>query len=359
MAVIISEEDFTRACEAFKNLNPELAGDAEAMRAKMLELEQEIKTMFAEWQAHPGKDDEYRPAIDILGQGRNFLACCVNVPQVDFLADREPAKQAEETPDPIATKHVAVYAAHRVLAAVMKQALGLIDDLRFMIYSDLRNLMAAIVGGEVCGVINISSDGQSRIESHLRHDLKTLPGWSYERAQNCVLPTCADFSPPHPLGTIIKTIREMQEGRFNQNHEQFFLEDALPMLLTHMRVPNYEIRVAVVDDQPEQIAGLEKVLAIWPRMKALSVIYPDMIAGPYDIVLLDEDLGDGMKGAKLREKLIQQEGLSEALFVSTSGGDKPAWAKHHFAAKSMVARSQGVALEFVKFMNGLIAEIGG
>jgi hypothetical protein len=161
---------------------------------------------------------------------------------------------------------------------------------------------------------------------------------------------------------------------------QYSLQDDLATLQSLMQPPKNRLFVIVIDDKPEQVAGIKLILEAWPGLN-VTVIEPKQLvdtagiisvnethadntqtcqlAEVFNLWLVDENLGDGVKPGREVVEMLSAHMLSQTIFASIeSGGNMGGWAKHHFGFKSIVTESHSLAIDFVEFMNKLIAEIG-
>lgn len=189
--------------------------------------------------------------------------------------------------------------------------------------------------------MSISLFGKRIIENGLRHNLR-LFNFTRESAINYVFPPCADFSTWH-LGSVVNVIMQMIEGKYYSDKEKFDLDDFMPNLVVRMLVPENIVKVVIMDDEPKQIEGMEKILRAWHNVDCLTALYKEddvfiRISEDVKIVLLDETLRQ-TNGTSVARLLVRQEGY-KGLIASITGGSKPAFANWHFPNKDYIVRKK-------------------
>tara|TARA_Y100000310_G_C20691745_1_gene822735 strand:- start:1399 stop:2463 length:1065 start_codon:yes stop_codon:yes gene_type:complete len=349
----IGSDDFEIMKQVFEENNPELAENEEAIRGHIVELDEDIQKHLDE------KPDGFDSAVTILWQGRNFFA--------RYLGDEETSlpemeQVTDELPNPIEQKHVAVFAGggDGPFRRSVRQVLGMYDEtLRIEFYHTIQDVLEALESGAICGVVAIHMSAEARIESHLRHDLKNMPGWNYDKAEKVVFPPCIDFPPPMELPLVLTTILEMQKGEYQVQPEgKFNLNSELSSLIAHMHTPKRNVVIALIDDRPQEIEGMTQILEAWPRIECIPIIQKaersHEVDAPIDIWLLDEDMPH-KKGSDIAREL-QASGFS-GLLVSATAGSKPDFANLHFGNKNSIRKDRSVAEEFIRFINQLLMEV--
>ena len=321
ISMFIEKDVFEKMKQALEKFNPELVNNEELIKDKIKDLDNESKKLFAEWEKKPDQEDQFRVALDILGQGRNFLALLVGMEQVDFLAGL-PEKEAEKSP--LETRHVAILVNNgkEVLALSLKNTLGVTapESLRYKIYQNSKDLNDAILAGEVCGIIGLNDDESPRVAGFLRHELKNRPDWDFRKSEDFILPPCANLSVLRGdiVMSIIKTAKKMQTGEFREKEsEDFNLKDSLPELKARMKTLKKPCQICIIDDRSEEILGMMVILKSWSGVELDILLYNwELDIRDYlDIILMDEDLGSNTTGTKMVQTLQPK---SKALFASTT-----------------------------------------
>lgn len=337
------------------------------------ELEQEIEKLVAE------KPEGFEPAIQILLQGRNFLARLSNRPEVyvnpSFLASASLASQASPimAPNPVESKKVAIYCSSKTINASVRNFLfpGQTEEERKKIelsnrlefFSDIPKLLEAVMADCLCGIINLCLLEQTtNIESLIRHDLKNRPSWGSVRASEFVLPPCCDFREINCMVRLFPIIQAMKAGCFYQVTGEFDFNLAKPSLRANMVFPEKKVTVWVVDDQYEEIKGICAILNIWPEVAV--EIHEHKLQETFqlgdgfrqdDIVLMDEQMGQ-LSGTDCAG-ILRQKGFT-GIIASITGGERPKYTPYHFGGKTGILRDFTTALAFVRFFNTLLANRG-
>lgn len=347
---MFTDAEFASLRKFFMENRLELANPTN-MRAEMIKLD---KFIDEELLTKTSKDqvEEVTMAINITLQGRNFMARMLSEPERPM----PEVKGLVVVPDPIQSRHVAVWggtdnstpanAVSHVLKTILDQ------NVRCKVYTNLNVLIGAVLNSELCGIASISPNEKemTRIEPLVRHHLKGMRDWNYEKAEALVLPPCADFVHLSPMVTCMG---EMLAGTFRVS-DKYDLVGALPSLLTHMYVPSTNRTVVVVDDKPAEVAGIYTILAVCPKVKLVKVMHPGSeFAWGNDVVLLDEDMGK-IKGSDIAKEILRQK--PKVTVASITGGSRPSYAKHHFQAKTSIAKDKSAAEGFVKFMSAVLRE---
>lgn len=347
----LSDEEF-QAMKQFFDHKPEHERSPEAVREQLAVFDRDMQNILQE------REPQWQIAICILIQGRNFLAryigekeMAVPVECYDNDLDEQPAA------DPIATKHIAVYTPLDYVGQAACLAIGaaLTPSIAFELYRKPADLLQAVLDGNVCGIVALHGSNGGSVLGTLRHDFKNLRGRTYEEAQRYLFPPCADFSAAQfKIGELVRIVGEMSKGAYQADAEQFDLASALPTLGVHMLMPSRDLDVAIVDDEPDMAEGMRRILEAWPRVTPIFVhAHGAMPSVPpsADIVLLDEAM-PAVSGEDVYAAL-RSRGF-EGIVASISGGERPAWCRHHFQQKDLVKTSPDAAKAFVHFMNGLI-----
>lgn len=348
---MFTDEEFAMMKKVFETNRSELANNPEEIGKEMRHLEQMMHDTAQR------KEKDYEIAIQILLQGRNFLARYIEEPEISY-----PINQVDQL-SPLEKKHVALYIAggeSPFFKAVIQATEMFKEVLRFRSYIKIPDLLEAILANEVCGIVAFHLEKTSFIEGSLRHDLKNRDGFDYNMAQAYPLPPCVDFHPPHPLMKAITEIIRLQNGIYQPaSEENFYLPDALPHLLPHMHIPETSTKITIIDDNERAITGMEEILGSWPNILSVTIIQNNSAIPklPPDtkIVLLDENLGKLITGTQVAKDLIQK-GFT-GIIASTSGGKRPKFAKWHFGAKEEIVKQYQMAWEFVYFINSLLKAI--
>lgn len=348
---LIDDDEFAALKKFFEKNNPFLYDDNVSIRKKTTELQNFMQELIEQPEIKP---EEIRDSVIILSQGINFLLRYLAEKQIDYLEIFEDIIKVEKIkilPEPILSKHVAVYVSEIVLANCLKQSLNLNSELRYQVYLSIDEILANIINGQIIGVIGIHLSKEGKIENTLRHDLKNMEEHNYESAQEYVFPPCTDIFSPHNLLEIMQIISLMQQAKYQtQSNPVLPLNELLPTLKAIMFVPKNTIRIVIVDDIEKEMAGMFKILSHWPNVKVDKII-PDseeFFTRPYGIYLLDEEMGR-ISGTKVQANTKADN--PHAFYVSTSGGLKPNWAKYHFDEKAFIAKHPKAAYRFVRFIN--------
>jgi len=345
-----NDEGFEVMKKAFEENNPELAGNLKKIREEIAQADADLKILLDE------KSENFKVAISLLWQFRNFLAKYIGDEEV-----KPPVfEREEEEVNPLLLKHVAIYVdGGGTLKVAFRQVLNLCKDtIRIEFYDSIRDIIEAQLSGKLCGIIGIHLNKDADIQRHIRHDLKNMSEWNYEKAEAAMLPSCADFFPPHALGDILETISKMQKGEYLIKSEEFNLGMELSSLIGKMQIPCSETTIAIVDDRREEIEGMVKILQSWPRVNCIPVIQEtsDLPNISPDIWLLDEDMPEPAKrGSEYAREL--RIARSQALIASTTGGQKPKTIDLHFSGKTSVTKSRSSAEDFIRFINKLLSTI--
>jgi DNA-binding NarL/FixJ family response regulator len=356
MKVELTPSNFEVMKKVFEEQNPQLAGNPDAIRERIADFDEDIQKNIE--RQSPG----FEGAVSILWQGRNFLARYIGdeetpAPDVNF-GDEE-----EEEVKSLLSKYVVIYVSHSgPFNHSIQKVLSMHEDtLRMKFYGSIQEVIDAMIAGDVCGIIGVQLNKEADIERHIRHDLKNMPDWDYEKANEAILPPCADFVPPHQLVDILKAIYEMQEGKYNiQEDQEFDLNDELSSLVSRMEYPSQETKIAIVDDQPNEIRGMVQILEAWPKVSCISVIqkeerFEHSEINP-DVWLLDEDMPTPAKRGSEYAQDIRCSG-SSALIASTTGGEKPKLIDFHFCDKVSIRKKRSSAEGFIRFINKLLLKI--
>lgn len=360
----MTDEVFASLKQAFEN-NRKLAQNPEAIQKEMEKCRSMMDDALA---SSEGEGREHLVAVYILLQGYNFLARYLDEPEVIFpnLEDRITGKLQQ--PDPITNKHVAISVPDETdspLFRSVERAVGTVLDpakWRYKIYDrGTKVLLKDILAGKVCGILAFGLSGtQSSIESHLRHDLKNLPGWNYPKAELYTLPPCVDLSHGQEVVTILNLLPRMQEGEYiAEGEDGYYIGEAMPSLSAHFLPPKRIVTVLLVDDNEKEMEGMLTTLKGLPNIHLYVHLQKDKslpeIPDDLDILLLDEAMP--LSGREVY-KYFLQEGFTGAV-VSTTSGDKPDYAPLHFGRKRHITKSFETALQFVLFLNELVRKVEG
>lgn len=349
-------EDYQKVLEFGRANNPELFSDPDRLRKEMLELEQ------------AASQEEDLTAKSIYIQGRNVLALALNeelIPEPE-LEIGEP----QEEPIPMPERFVAIKTDSEIYGQAVKQSVSTNCNAPVKYYhGESRLLLIDILAGRIVGVIGIGTAFKVedvRTEAVLRHSLKNLDGWDYEKAEAFPLPPVVDIAQPALLIEVIKTILEMHQGltRPIEETQGFVLEDRLVDLRLEMLAADQAVTVTLVDDKPKEVAHLVRLLEVWPRVElhkfvgtligTTTTLTSQILSKNPDIVLLDEDI-DEIRGTDVANSLLRQG--FEGTLVSITGGVKPGFTPHHFGSKTVVGKNIKAAADFIAFMNRMIFRI--
>ncbi|MDZ4295745.1 MAG: hypothetical protein U1A16_00025 [Patescibacteria group bacterium] len=141
-------------------------------------------------------------------------------------------------------------------------------------------------------------------------------------------------------------------------HAPHSFEEAMEEPEKMMAAVAAPLRVLIVDDRADEIAGMAEILRRWPKISLHTVIpKPGLVEvpelPPADIVLLDGAMG-------LINDVRVWRALGEEKFAgvvaSISSGGKPTFTDWWFADKSEIPDSPAAKVAFILFMNRLIAE---
>jgi len=156
------------------------------------------------------------------------------------------------------------------------------------------------------------------------------------------LATILAENPPNEVQEIILS---MQLGEYGiPKQEVLSIQEMLTPLISKMKIPARPKKILVVDDNPDFVENIIKILKAWPNIQ-VTYINPrlddtninaglNQAVAEADIILLDEDLGiQNFTGTDL---FNQSESLGEEVlkFISITSGNTPTWAKCHFEAKT-------------------------
>lgn len=357
---MFTSAEFSHIRDFFES-NSRLAFNKPAIILEMAGFQKEIIHLLLDWDDQ--KVEELKTAVLILLQGLNFLARYVGEPEFAE-PDFTKLKSQPISPAPIMEKHVAVFIADQEDGTFYRsvvQVLNNIDipEVHYCFYNNAQVLIGEILRGKVCGVVALQLYEETSIENHLKHDLKNWSGFDYGSAEKYVFPPCVDFAPPHPLGTILDVIIRLQRGTLKiAETGTFSLQKVLPNLVAQMFVPlkDQGIQVAIIDDHPVEVVGMETILGAWPNITVRvmfqnSIIMPDLnVLLQTDILLLDEAMP--IFGTEIAKDLINL-GFSGKI-VSTTGGKKPTFTQWHFSDKRNITQKYSSAEGFVKLINSLL-----
>lgn len=335
-----SDEEYQSILKVFEQ-GPLFQKGSEAIRTERAKLDDEISRLLKD------KPPDYHLAINVLWQGRNFLARFLNEPEIPLPVE------PPQNDDASSKKFVAVYCPEAVLSAAVTQVLTTLPFVRHRVYVKMSELLDSLIKGEICGVIGVSST-KSSVKNLILHDLGHRLG--RDQAEP-LIPPCADITPPS-LVKIWETAFEMMSEKFGPvaDEASFSLTAAIPELTAVMITLVRTLKIAVVDDDAKVIAGVIEIFGHWPNLITRNFLIVNTVPVEEllvsDIILLDESMP--IKGTAVRA-LVLKSGF-QGIIASTTGGDVPDWADKHFGGKAKVARSLNQAKDFVKFMNGLIRD---
>jgi CheY-like chemotaxis protein len=301
--------------------------------------------------------DEHRMAILILLQSRNYFARLAELEQVGLPAGFNRGLFSEEPPvDPLADKHVAVYASGRLSKTLVHvlEYVPLAGAARTKAYSSVSELLEAILDNQVAGVLALHAQKGSVIDS-LKHDYKNLPGKSQRDADIFVFPPCVDVSALATITEMATKIRQLSTGERVEVTE-FNLQANLPHLLVHAVAPQKSVNILIVDDVEAYAVNMQDVLRSWPNVSVEVMIHEEglpPVPTQVDIVLLDEAMSKGITGQQVHENW-SANGFT-GVVVSTTGGEKPSHVKDHFGQKASMVSKYESAMAFVQFMNRLLS----
>lgn len=127
-----------------------------------------------------------------------------------------------------------------------------------------------------------------------------------------------------------------------------------------MRRPMRPLRVIVVDGDENAVEGIVPLLLHWDNIFSVTIIqssavYPDILGGRDDIVLLDENM-DKITGTKIAEWL-REDGFPGIIASITSEDACPPAFKYHFPHKRLMTVSFKAAGKFILWLNALIFEV--
>lgn len=337
-----------------KEQNPDLFNDPDEMLRRMEEFE-----------ANAAQEEE-PVAKSLYLQGRNLLACALGrelLPEPDISAQAEEAAAGPAIPE----QTVAIKVNSEMYARAMEQSLAVMTDLRIKTYFDNRELIQDLLAGKICGIISVGAK-DSRADGIIKHDLKNMPGWDVAKANAFPLPPVMDMYQPVLLVRILELASKMHKGEFfDREEEKFDLEDHLAELRSTMLAPKGSLSVMVVDDMPDEVAGIVRLLEVWPGELVLGTACigqadiadsdeQALVVGVErpDIVLLDEIIGN-IKGSDVAKGLLTR-GFTGTL-ASITGGECPEFTSHYFNAKTHIQTSRQAAEGFISFMNNLVDQV--
>lgn len=353
----ISDDQFEEIGDAFLKVNGKI--DQEKILRDIAGLDNEIE------QQMQNLDEERAMAICILLQGRNILSLVLG--QEQARAPKGVAKllsQAGHVDLPIA-----IYCPEPVLARAVDCVLKNMEMGGYAIIDNMQELLDLALSDELSGVIGVSSSKYGDVLASMRHDLKHLDGWDYEKAQTAKLPPCRNWIAGQ--STFLPVIFNELRSNSSENHsasdpqtENFDLRAAVKDGIDRLwpaKTPAKPLTVAVCDDNQPEVEGLLVILDAWP---GVVVSYFDAescddahdlaaVVSLHDIVLLDENMGK-ITGSEVARQLTGKAGI-KCQIASISGGPTPAWAKSHFPNKNSVMFDKDLAMEFVRFMESLMS----
>lgn len=359
---MFTKEEFETMKRFFEEHSPVVSKDPVRMRAEIAELDHAMEDQ--DRAVAEGREElrDVLPALNILAQGRNFLARYVGDPEIQVTTPEEASKVL---PAALELKHVALYIPEGdSLRRATQQVLGTTrPDLRCTYYKEMSALLDDLLKGEICGAIGLFLQPEGhpgRLGGIARHDLKNRPTWTREQAQRCALPPFVSFGPGFLLADLLATAVRMQAGECQPpkaEDAEFDLGQHLTQLSAHMFVPPRPIEVMIVDDEEEIVQGMKVVLDAWLN---ISVSYrmpysePERKRPAPDVLLLDESM-DQITGTEVANDFMAR-GYT-GIIASITGGQKPEYTPWHFQGKVQVAESWTSALEFVHFMNSLLRQL--
>lgn len=141
-------------------------------------------------------------------------------------------------------------------------------------------------------------------------------------------------------------------------------EDKMPRLKQLMRIPQKKpVYVLVVDDNEYAVIGMRTILGHWNNLGATTTIVSNGQMPHIDlnnhIILIDSDMA-GVKDEDIYNWLSDQSYAGIVASTLYYGTDTPARVgrhyRYHFGYKVGIGTSFATAIEFVKFMNELIAD---
>lgn len=350
---MFTDEEFEQMRAFLVVSRPDFA-NPEKVRAEIKKLDDYIANEIL---TQVGKEDPEQLSIatNITLQGRNLLARLIG----ELERPMPDIQEFTAVPEPITLRHVAVYSVSDS-CEVLQHVLTTIQekDVRYKVYKNMSALIDAILNHEICGIVSISITSRhlTRIESLIRHELKNREGWTRDKADQLVLPPCIDAT---DILYLVHYIHSLLAGNVSAIGTTFNLIEVIPWLVAKMFVPPAECDVIIIDDKPDEVAGIETILAAWPRLKPIKIICSgasrDLLSHirlrGYGIVLLDEDMGD-TKGSVLANQL--RESNPRVIIASITGGNCPSYTRDHFQAKTYVEKDSFAAVGFVRFMNAIL-----
>lgn len=273
-------------------------------------------------------------------------------------------------------QNISIYLGEGVEAAAKEQVLSSLMDMDqlgdvhfFHSFRDLVNeVTQKLANNEDVGQI-LNASSKSRIDNSIRHDLKNLPGFDYEKAEAVKIrySECPDpLSVPALLTFIHDAVNAVVSTEASSDGNDIKKDDdLLPMdaLRAQMNIPSREVTVIIVDDKESEIEGMYKVLSNWENIKVVKFLIDDntiidahekgqMPTIPYgDIILLDEAMV-AYDGTEYYKNDLKNR--ADTIVVSTTGGVKPDWAYHHIKSKSSIAKELKNANAFIAQINSLL-----
>ncbi|MFZ6015059.1 MAG: hypothetical protein ACOYUZ_01755 [Patescibacteria group bacterium] len=373
---MISEEDFEVLKEIYLRTH-DIDLDEDLLRRDLEGLQEDMGRCLADL------NQQNAQAYLIYLQGCNFLFRLLDEEQIE--PDAAVLKLIPQYA--YLTKYVAIYhpsaqGSHtNVVLNTLDHVLRTLDQRGYKTYGNMQDLLGGLLTREISLVAGIYLDQSADIERRIRHDLKNLSGWDYQKAEEFQLPRCVNlFAGGQLLAEILALLAEtrrepepepknvvidmsLEDADYDLRAD---LEDSASPLRKAMFEPVSEVSIAIVDDDEHAMEGMLQILSYWRNVSGQQFVITgkDMLGKLLeepaflgnDIILLDEAMGD-LTGTDVFNALKYNPAISKAVntkakvFASTTGGSTPHWAEHHFSNKMHVAKSRQAALSFIEFIN--------
>ena len=347
----LSQADYELMLEIFKTT--EICNNPDKINEEIARFDAEIDSLLADTE---NDEQDRRQAVDILLQGRNFLAIHLGQTQRDVIFAEDLMAVLS---DPIVNRHVAVCLpqnTHPSYIKALEKGIAL-QRANCKIYVGTKPVLHDLKEGLICGLIGIHfAEPIGLIAEQLRHDMQYHPQYSVELARNYVFPPSVNFGAPHLIALIFQAASQMHNVTFNNEGEDFNPEQQLSELVPHMAHVKSQLSIAVFDDDEQIVTPLLTILRAWPGIVVDFIRVSDslpLIPSEYNIVLLDEAM-DRVTGSQIAEK-ISTSGC-ETIIASISGGHCPNYTPHHFGLKAVMKDNRQACLDFIAFMNRLFTK---
>jgi hypothetical protein len=353
-----TDEYYESVVAIFRKENPELCNDPERLQGEIDKLDILIDNLVKT------KPETWEISVNIALQGRNPWAIILGVEKRYVDCDGAKSSLITGTKNPIpADKFVAIVCNEELVLRAINQVTPIfLDDTisyQVMTYNSCveaisQNLVAGVVG---FGNHTFTTDS---IESSIRHDLKNLSGWNRELADAVLLPPLFGAI-SYDLPPAMEVVIQMANGTYDSSEvkaEKIKFADYNSSFLARMKVPKRKVYILIVDDTPMDVIGILNILSIWPNVHINAVEdnfqNPFPVSVPWDILLLDHDLGSKNYNGNDLLNDMTQFGF-DGKCISITGGQAVSYTQNHFGKKFAV--SQGYlspCQEFIALINQVL-----